>query len=49
MASDLQYALEWLKTAKWPGNRRGVERRAAYQCMLPVDPQLLQKIIPTLK
>lgn len=46
MASDLQYALEWLKTAKRPGNRRGVERRAAYQVALPADPQILQRIIP---
>lgn len=46
MASDLQYALEWLKTARRPGSRRGVERRAAYQITLPADQHLLQQIIP---
>ncbi|MGE7650498.1 sigma factor-like helix-turn-helix DNA-binding protein [Peribacillus frigoritolerans] len=43
MASDLRYALEWMRTGKRPGNRRGIERRAAYQREKPVDPLLMQR------
>lgn len=43
MASDLQYALEWMRTAKRPGNRRGIERRAAYQREKSFDPLLMQR------
>ncbi|WP_342045939.1 sigma factor-like helix-turn-helix DNA-binding protein [Bacillus sp. OTU530] len=43
MASDLQYALEWMKTARRPGNRRGIERRAAYQRDRLLDPVLMQR------
>jgi DNA-directed RNA polymerase specialized sigma24 family protein len=42
MASDLQYSLDWLKSGRRPGNRRGIERRAAYQRERPVDPMKLQ-------
>ncbi|WP_416826284.1 sigma factor-like helix-turn-helix DNA-binding protein [Ectobacillus polymachus] len=49
MASDLQYALEWMKTAWRPGNRRGIERRAAYQRSIPADPQLLQVLISVIE
>lgn len=42
MASDLQYAIEWMRTGRRPGNRRGVERLAAYQREKPVDPIVLQ-------
>jgi len=43
MISDLEYAIEWMKTSKMPGNRRGIERRAAYQREKPFDPLLMQK------
>ncbi|POD46272.1 hypothetical protein BKM15_25870 [Pseudomonas syringae pv. syringae] len=43
MASDLQYALEWMRTGRRPGNRRGIERRAAYQRERPFDPLLMQR------
>lgn len=43
MESDLRYALEWMKTARRPGNRRGIERLAAYQREKPMDPLLMQK------
>jgi len=46
MASDLEYALEWMQTARQPGNRRGIERRAAYQRELPLDPVIMQSIFP---
>jgi positive control factor len=31
MISDMEYALEWLKLGRRPGNRRGIERRSVYQ------------------
>lgn len=43
MISDLQYALEWLSTGRRPGNRRGVERLAAYQREKPFDPLVIQQ------
>ena len=43
MESDIRYALEWMRTGKRPGNRRGIERRAAYQREKPVDPLLMQR------
>lgn len=42
MASDLRYSLEWLKSGRRPGNRRGIERRAAYQRERPIDPIHIQ-------
>jgi positive control factor len=45
MISDLQYAIEWMKTCKRPGNRRGVERLAAYQREKPVDSLHMQRYI----
>jgi positive control factor len=43
MISDLEFAIEWMTTGRRPGNRRGVERRAAYQREKPFDPLLMQK------
>jgi positive control factor len=43
MISDLEYAIEWMETGRRPGNRRGIERRAAYQREKPFDPLLMQK------
>jgi positive control factor len=43
MIRDLQYAIEWMETGRQPGNKRGVERLAAYQRERPVDPLLMQK------
>lgn len=43
MAGDLEYALEWMKTGRKPGNRRGVERLAAYQRERSYDSLTLQK------
>lgn len=31
MIRDCDYVIEWLQTGRRPGNRRGIERRAAYQ------------------
>ncbi|MGV5537606.1 sigma factor-like helix-turn-helix DNA-binding protein [Bacillus sp. XB1] len=43
MISDLEFALEWMQTARRPGNRRGIERRAAYQREKVYDPLLMQR------
>lgn len=37
MISNLDYAIEWLETGRRPGNKRGVERLAAYQRDIPID------------
>ena len=34
---DINYALEWMRTAKQPGKTRGIERRAAYERKKPFD------------
>lgn len=45
MISDTEYSLEWLETGRRPGNKRGIERRAAYQREKPIDPVHLQAYI----
>jgi RNA polymerase sigma factor (sigma-70 family) len=45
MASDLQYSLDWLRSGRRPGNRRGIERRAAYQRERPIDPVHIQNFV----
>ena len=37
MIRDVDYILEWLETGRRPGNKRGVERLAAYQREIPTD------------
>jgi RNA polymerase sigma-70 factor (ECF subfamily) len=37
MIRDIDYILEWMETGRRPGNKRGVERLAAYQREIPVD------------
>jgi positive control factor len=43
MIRDLQYAIEWMETGRQPGNKRGIERLAAYQRERPFDPLLMQR------
>ncbi|EJR61468.1 sigma-70 family RNA polymerase sigma factor [Bacillus cereus VD115] len=45
MISDLEFALEWMRTAKQPGKTRGIERRAAYEREKPCDPLLMQRYV----
>lgn len=42
MVSDCEFVIEWLSTGRRPGNKRGVERRAAYQNEKPMDPLRMQ-------
>lgn len=43
MASDMQYALDWMSTGRPPGLRRGIEQRAAYQNEKLTDPLIIQR------
>jgi RNA polymerase sigma-70 factor (ECF subfamily) len=45
MISDCNYVIEWLHTGRRPGNRRGIERRAAYQREKLMDPVRMQAFV----
>ncbi|MBP3950324.1 sigma-70 family RNA polymerase sigma factor [Bacillus suaedae] len=45
MISDLRFTIEWLRTGKRPGARRGIERRAAYQRERSEDPLVIQRYV----
>jgi len=42
MINDCNFVIEWLSTGRRPGNRRGIERRAAYQREKLMDPIRMQ-------
>lgn len=44
MISDMSYALQWMKTGRRPGNRRGIERQSVYQRTALLDPDLFPSI-----
>lgn len=43
MIGDLEYAIDWMKTSRRPGCKRGIERKGVYQNTKPFDPLLMQK------
>lgn len=45
MIGDCEYSLQWMQTGRRPGNRRGIERRAAYQREKLMDPILMQSFV----
>jgi positive control factor len=45
MISDCEFAIEWLSTGRRPGNKRGIERRAAYQREKLIDPLKMQAFV----
>ncbi|MED2006717.1 sigma factor-like helix-turn-helix DNA-binding protein [Brevibacillus borstelensis] len=45
MIGEVEWIVEWLETGKRPGNRRGIERRAAYQREKLVDPIRMQAYV----
>ncbi len=49
MVSDCEYVIEWLETGRRPGNKRGIERRAAYQREKLVDPLRMQAYVKNAK
>ncbi|MBE7897529.1 RNA polymerase subunit sigma-24 [Paenibacillus polymyxa] len=49
MISDCEFTEEWLVTGRRPGNKRGIERRAAYQREQLVDPLKMQAYVSNSK
>jgi positive control factor len=45
MIGDVEYVIEWLETGRCPGNRRGIERRAAYQRERLMDTVRMQAFV----
>jgi len=45
MASECEYVHEWLNTGRRPGNKRGIERRSAYQREKLIDPIRMQAFV----
>jgi len=45
MVSDCEYVIEWLSTGRRPGNKPGIERRAAYQREKLMDPLMMQAYV----
>lgn len=48
MISDVRYALEWMRTARQPNLRRGIERRSAYQRTIKMNPLHMQQYLKSL-
>ncbi|MDF1510581.1 sigma-70 family RNA polymerase sigma factor [Robertmurraya sp. DFI.2.37] len=44
MISDMQYALDWMKKGRRPGNRRGIDRRSVYQRTSLMDMDIFPEI-----
>lgn len=45
MIGSTEYVIEWLQTGRRPGNKRGIERRAAYEREKPMDPVRMQAFV----
>lgn len=45
MRGEVEWIIEWLETGRRPGNKRGVERLAAYQREKPMDPVRMQAFV----
>ncbi|WP_019123798.1 sigma-70 family RNA polymerase sigma factor [Brevibacillus massiliensis] len=45
MISSTEFVIEWLETGRRPGNKRGIERRAAYQREKLMDPVRMQAFV----
>lgn len=44
MIGDMRFALEWMRTGRRPGNRRGIERQSVYQRTALLDPDLFPSL-----
>lgn len=40
--SNLEFTIKWIRTGRQPGATRGIERRAAYDREVPVEPYWIQ-------
>ncbi|WP_301173281.1 sigma factor-like helix-turn-helix DNA-binding protein [Brevibacillus nitrificans] len=45
MLGDTEFVIEWLDTGRRPGNKRGIERRAAYEREKLMDPVRMQAFV----
>lgn len=45
MRGEVDWVIEWLETGRQPGNKRGIERRAAYQREKLMDPIRMQAFV----
>lgn len=45
MRGDVEWVIEWLETGRRPGNKRGIERRAAYEREKLMDPVRMQAFV----
>lgn len=45
MVADCEWTIEWLDSGRRPGNKRGIERRAAYQREKLMDPVRMQAYV----
>lgn len=45
MVGDTEFVIEWLESGRRPGNKRGIERRAAYQREKLMDPIRMQAFV----
>ncbi|MED1786501.1 sigma factor-like helix-turn-helix DNA-binding protein [Brevibacillus laterosporus] len=45
MISSVDFIIEWIKTGKHPEKKRGIERRAAYEREILVDPITIQSYV----
>ncbi len=45
MIGDTEFVIEWLETGRRPGNKRGIERRAAYEREKLMDPVRMQAFV----
>jgi positive control factor len=45
MLSDTEFVIEWLESGRRPGNKRGIERRAAYEREKLMDPVRMQAFV----
>lgn len=45
MRGEVEWIIEWLETGRRPGNKRGIERRAAYEREKLMDPVRMQAFV----
>lgn len=45
MRGEVEWIIEWLESGRRPGNKRGIERRAAYQREKLMDPVRMQAFV----
>ncbi|WP_080597837.1 RNA polymerase subunit sigma-24, partial [Rhodococcus rhodochrous] len=45
MRGEVEWIIEWLETGRRPGNRRGIERRSAYEREKLMDPVRMQAFV----